>query len=99
MELLIGLIVLVVAGLVIAGWAGLAIVTHGAATKGGAGKTGKADVLAKLDTNADTVVVTWPTSWYEPTVAEVVEHAASRGYRLDSQAGDSASHALTFTRP
>ncbi len=85
-------------GLFLAVVLSLWLLVHLIRTKGGAGATGKADTLAKLDTDEDRVIVDWPTLWSEPTVAEVVKHAAARGYRLESQAGDKVTHVLTFTR-
>lgn len=67
-------------------------------TRGGAGRDGRARVLEQFDTDADQVVVSWPTLWWDPSVADVIREGHARGWTLVSQGGDQASHALVFTR-
>lgn len=92
------ILIIIVLGLLIAGGAAIALFVRLVATKGGAGKNGRATVLAQLDGDADRVIVDWPTLWHEPTVADVIRHADARGYRLESQASDNVRHIFTFTR-
>lgn len=92
------ILIIIALGLLIAIGGSVALFVYLVANKGGAGKTGAEDLLARLDDPGDRVLLSWPTLWSEPTVAQVVEHAAERGWRLESQAGDNASHALTFVR-
>lgn len=95
MEILIVILLglgLAVAGAVVAG------VRYWRALSRADATDGTAHVIAQLETDAPRAVVSWPTAWGRPTVAEVIREAVARGWAVESQAVADGEHIMTLRR-
>lgn len=89
--ILLGLLIAVVASVVVG-------VRYWRATSQAAAHDGTAHVTAQLDTTADRAVVSWPSVWGRPTVADVTREAVARGWVVESQTVAGGEHVMTLRR-